>query len=108
MDTMETLQPKKPSRKTVNLFLTLLPEEKERLEDHAQTTGRPITWIVRDACRAYLDTVEAKGEMRPAHLNVTLSHEVPLIRRSPGRPPGAKAARGKTAKTVANVRKEAL
>ena len=104
METTEAPQPKKPSRKTVNLFLTLLPEEKERLDTHAQTTGRPITWIVRDACRAYLDTVEAKGGPRPAHLNVTLSQEVPLIRRSPGRPP----REAKAAKPVAYVRKECL
>ena len=86
-DTMEAQPKRKPNRRTVNLFLTMLPEEKERLDAHAQATGRPVTWIVRDGIRAYLDTVEAKGEPRPSHLNVTLSHEVPVIRRSPGRPP---------------------
>ena len=88
MELEETMQPKrKPNRKTVNLFVTMLPEEKERLEDHAKAMGRPVTWVVRDGIRAYLDTVESKGDARPAHLNVTLSHEVPVIRRSPGRPP---------------------
>ena len=76
-----------PGRKTVPLLCTLLPEERARLEAHALAYGRPAQWIVRDALRAYIDTVEAKGDPRPEKLALTLSHEVPAIRRSPGRPP---------------------
>lgn len=74
-------------RKTVPLLCTMLPEERARLDAHAQAYGRPAQWIVRDALRAYIDTVEAKGDPRPDKLALTLSHEVPTIRRSPGRPP---------------------
>ena len=78
---------RKPNRRTVNLFLTMLPEEKQRLEDYAKESGRPITWIARDGIRAYLDTVEAKGELRPSKLSLKLSPAVPEIPRNPGRPP---------------------
>ena len=74
-------------RKTVPLLVTMLPEERARLDAHAKAYGRPAQWIVRDALRAYIDTVESKGDTRPDKLAITLSHEVPTIRRSPGRPP---------------------
>lgn len=84
----EQAKPKrKPNRRTVPLFVTMLPPEKERLEDYAQASGRPPTWIVRDALRAYLDTVDATGELRPTKLSMKLSPTPPIIPRSPGRPP---------------------
>ena len=84
---MEANTQKTPNRKGVPLFITLLPEERERIDAHAKAWGRPLQWIVRDALRAYMDTVEVRGEIRPDKLLLTLSHEPPAIRRSPGRPP---------------------
>lgn len=78
---------RKPNRRTVPLLVTMLPDEKARLEAYAQESGRPVTWIVRDGVRAYLDTVEATGELRPAKLSTKLSPSAPVIPRSPGRPP---------------------
>ena len=76
-----------PRRKTTAILVTMLPEERARLESHAQEYGRPVQWVVRDAVRAYVDTVETKGDPRPEKLLLNVSHEPPTIRRSPGRPP---------------------
>ena len=84
-------------RNTVPLLVTMLPEERARLDAHAKAYGRPAQWIVRDALRAYIDTVELRGDPRPDKLALTLSHEVPTIRRSPGRPPKQRG-RGRPAK----------
>ena len=84
---MEANTQKTPNRKGVPLFITLLPEERERIDAHAKAWGRPLQWIVRDALRAYMDTVDVKQDPRPDKLLLTLSHEPPAIRRSPGRPP---------------------
>ena len=84
-------------RNTVPLLVTMLPEERARLDAHAKAYGRPAQWIVRDALRAYIDTVELRGDPRPDKLALTASHEVPPIRRSPGRPPKQRG-RGRPAK----------
>ena len=86
-----------PRRKTTAILVTMLPEERARLDAHAKAYGRPAQWIVRDALRAYIDTVELRGDPRPDKLALTLSHEVPTIRRSPGRPPKQRG-RGRPAK----------
>jgi hypothetical protein len=94
---MEANTQKTPNRKGVPLFITLLPEERERIDAHAKAWGRPLQWIVRDALRAYMDTVDVKQDPRPDKLLLTLSHEPPAIRRSPGRPPKQRG-RGRPAK----------
>jgi predicted DNA-binding protein len=56
-------------RRNLALYLTLPPAERQRLEAFAKTVGRPMSWIVRDACRLYLDAMEtdpaAMASLRP-------------------------------------------
>lgn len=44
------------------LFITLPPEERDRVAAFAAKVGRPLSWAVRDGLRAYLDTVEADAD----------------------------------------------
>jgi hypothetical protein len=46
-------------RNKVPLFCTVEPEERDRILTFAGKIGRPFSWVVRDACRVYLDAVEA-------------------------------------------------
>ena len=49
-------------RRNLALYLTLPPTERQRLEAFAKTVGRPMSWIVRDACRLYMDAAQADPE----------------------------------------------
>ena len=46
----------------LTLFLQLPPEERQRLQTFAKLVGRPMSWVVRDACRLYMDAAEADPE----------------------------------------------
>ena len=50
------------SRRNLTLFLTLPPPERQRLEMFAKSVGRPLSWVVRDACRLYMDAAEADAD----------------------------------------------
>lgn len=81
-------KPAKPTRRrNLSVIVTMPPLEKQRLAAFARKLGRPVSWIVRDAVRAY---VEAAGPNVDAlarklrRLDIAGNH-VPLSRM--GRPP---------------------
>lgn len=45
-------------RRNVPLFITLPPDERDRVASFAAKVGRPLSWVVRDALSVYLDAVE--------------------------------------------------
>ena len=45
-------------RNKVPLYCIVEPDERARIIDFAKLIGRPFSWVVRDACRVYLDAVE--------------------------------------------------
>lgn len=49
-------------RNTVPLFITMPPEERDRVAAFAAKVGRPMGWIARDALRAYMDAAEADAD----------------------------------------------
>jgi predicted DNA-binding protein len=50
-----TTTTKKPSP----LYVTGIEiEEKENIEAFAEAIGRPVSWVVRDACRCYITALE--------------------------------------------------
>lgn len=49
-------------RNTVPLFITMPPEERDRVAAFAAKVGRPMGWIARDALRAYMDAAERDAE----------------------------------------------
>jgi len=57
-------------RKNTLLPVTLPPDEALRLRAFAQDVGRPMSWVVRDALRLYLDRVEADGRALAARLRL--------------------------------------
>ena len=52
----------KKGRHKKPLHIMLPADERERLETYAGKVGRPLSWVVRDGLRAYLDTVEADAD----------------------------------------------
>jgi len=50
------------NRRNVPLFVTMPPEERDRVAAFARKVGRPLSWAVRDGLRLYLDAVEADAE----------------------------------------------
>lgn len=75
-------------RKLMPVFITMPPDERTRLALFLKTVDRPMSWIVRDAVRAYLDAVE-NDPATMAALRVKpkpdLSRSVPYLQQ--GRPP---------------------
>lgn len=57
-------------RKNTLLPVTMPPDEALRLRAFAQDVGRPMSWVVRDALRLYLDRVEADGRALAARLRL--------------------------------------
>jgi len=45
-------------RNKVPLYCIVEPAERARILGFAKVIGRPFSWVVRDACRVYLDAVE--------------------------------------------------
>ena len=45
-------------RRNVPLYVTMPPEERDRVAAFAAKVGRPLSWAVRDALRLYLEAVE--------------------------------------------------
>ena len=46
------------NRRNVPLYVTMPPEERDRVAAFARNVGRPLSWAVRDGLRLYLDAVE--------------------------------------------------
>jgi len=52
---------KKPKRQA--LYVTgFTTEEKEKLESFSELVGRPSSWIVRDAVKCYISSLEGETE----------------------------------------------
>lgn len=49
-------------RTTRPLCLNVMPEDIERLREFSDATGRPQSWIVRDALAAYFEAVEKDAQ----------------------------------------------
>ena len=90
-------------RNTVPLFITMPPEERDRVAAFAAKVGRPMGWIARDALRAYMDAAERDAATLARVLGRVTAPEVPAakvgrtVQPKKGRPP--KVGNGK-----ANVR----
>lgn len=97
---MNPTAPRKP-RTSVPMQITMPPDERMRLANFCRDTSSCISWVVRDAIRAYLDLAEpVVGELRRRKEAATFSQissgQIPIIRT--GRP-----RKGETP-TLANTR----
>lgn len=97
---MNPTTPRKP-RTSVPMQITMPPDERMRLANFCRDTSSCISWVVRDAIRAYLDLAEpVVGELRRRKEAATFSQissgQIPIIRT--GRP-----RKGETP-TLANTR----
>lgn len=92
---MPTERRRPGNRRNAPLFITLPPDELARLRAFAADAGRPISWVVRDALRLYLDAVEP---------NAAALARVKLNARAAGRTEPRPMGRPPKAKAGANVR----
>lgn len=52
-------KPTKPKTRTaIPMQITMPPDERVRLSNFCRAINSPVSWIVRDAVRAYLDVTE--------------------------------------------------
>ena len=59
-----------PRRRVGALYLSIPTDERDRLDAFGAAAGRPLSWIVRDALRLYLDAMEARPDaLRPPLLD---------------------------------------
>jgi len=73
------------TRKNTHLFIAIPPEEKLALIDFAETVNRPLSWVVRDALKAYIETVTGdKRAMDAMRANLV---DPGTVGRTPGRKP---------------------
>ena len=75
-----------PAKSRHPLFPIIPEAERARLGKFAETVGRPVSWVVRDAVTLYIDAAEASG-LRPLmpDLDMTNAGKPPQGKR--GRPP---------------------
>jgi predicted DNA-binding protein len=73
------------------LFLNIPIDERERIRQFSEAIGRPISWVVRDACRTYLDATEKHADALRAP-KVTISKAGKTEPRKRGRPKGSRKA----------------
>lgn len=74
------------TRKNKPLFITLPPDERDRLGAYAAKVGRPMSWTVRDALTLYLDAMEARAaDLGDVTLDITQAGKT--SQGKPGRPP---------------------
>jgi predicted transcriptional regulator len=84
----KTTKPK--TRTAIPMQITMPPDERVRLSNFCRAINSPVSWIVRDAIRAYLDVTEPmQDEMIKRRQAVTFQDinpgQVPEMRQ--GRPP---------------------
>jgi len=87
-----------PGRRNLIFNLSLPADEAQRMRDFAAMVGRPMSWVLRDALRLYLDRMEADAKAlaartRPEALPVDEVPPPPLSKA--GRPLGAKGQKRK-------------
>lgn len=70
----------------VPFYLKLPRAEAARLRNYANAYGRPMTWVIRDALRLYLDALEVHV-VRPADVPVDLGAVGRIKSPRRGRPP---------------------
>ncbi len=95
---------KEVGRRNLAMNLSLPAEELLRLRDFAVFVGRPMSWIVRDALRLYIDRMESDppawaARSTPGALDTGSSPPPEL--RGAGRPPGARDLRPRTRRKTA-------
>lgn len=76
-------------RRNEPLFLMVPPDERARLVEFSKKIDRPMSWVVRDALRVYLDAVERDAETimalrSPPSMNIDQAGQTRQPR--PGRP----------------------
>jgi len=86
---MNPPKPKATAKSRQILFLNIPEAERARLGTFAETVGRPVSWVVRDAVTLYIDAAEATG-LRPLmpDLDMTTAGKTPQDKR--GRPKSPK------------------
>lgn len=86
-------------RRNLAMNLSLPAEELLRLRDFAAVVGRPMSWVIRDALRLYLDRMETDAHALAARTtpgSLDVGSAPPPDQRSAGRPPGARDLRPRT------------
>lgn len=86
---------KPKTRTAIPMQITMPPDERLRLQNFCREAGRPVSWVIRDAVRAYLDLAEPAIEQirqrkESATFNDIAAGQVPEIRT--GRPRKAENA----------------
>lgn len=87
-------------RRNLAYNLSLPAEELVRLRNFAQMAGRPMSWVIRDAVRLYLDRMESDTRALAARTtpgSLDVGSVSPPELRGAGRPPGSKNRRPKGA-----------
>jgi predicted DNA-binding protein len=56
-------------RRNTAIPISLPPDEALRLRRFAQAVGRPMSWVMRDALRLYLDALEGDARALAARTN---------------------------------------
>lgn len=79
-----------PNRRLKSVFVTMPPDERARLDAYAQTLGRPLSWVCRDALRVYLDTMEPQARALGRNTKTALAR--PVLDGSPP-PPAVRLGR---------------
>lgn len=83
-------------RRNLVFNLSIPPDELQRARDFGDNVGRPLSWILRDALRLYLDRMEIDAEALAARLKPSSlpAHSVPPPDvPKMGRPHGSKTRR---------------
>jgi hypothetical protein len=89
-----------PNRKNINVFLTMPPDERDRLATYANAINRPMSWVIRDALGVYFAAVKKHPDpmarvtketyIPPAELDNVKPPQLPRAGRPP-KPPRAAA-----------------
>jgi predicted DNA-binding protein len=89
----------KPTRHNNRMMISLPPDERLRLANFAKELGRPVSWVVRDAVRAYAVRVRPVLEQfreSLAHGDTLNEERAPTTKR--GRPPKPRRSASKSHK----------
>jgi len=102
---MPTLSRPKRKRTQSPLFVYMPPEERVRLALFVDAIGRPTTWVVRDALRAYMEALAPTvAQMRDVKVRPDLDNlsAPPKGRPRVNRPPKVRRPVGRPRKNAAD------
>ncbi len=88
-------------RRNSAVFVTIPPDELLRLRAFSEDVGRPMSWVVRDALRLYLDAMEGPAQELAARATADAMAAIaqdgpPRVHALAGRPAGSKGRKTKT------------